>query len=105
MSDFYKKKEEEIRLLLGKKFQGKEFVLENMGNGTFIANLTDMYFIDGQWRELYINRVFHIMKEHGPLSTTVDESANKGVVDDVYRHMESAMSELLVDVNNTRYKK
>ena len=104
MNDFYQNKEEVIKLLLGKRFQGKEFVLENRGNGTFIAHLTDMYFIDGQWRKLYINKVFHIMKEHGPLSTTLDESANKDVVDDVYSHMESKMSELLADVSNTRHK-
>ena len=104
MSDFYKKKEEEIRLFLGKGFQGKEFILENRGNGTFIAHLTDMYFIDDQWRKLYVNRVFHIMKENGPLSTTLDKSANKSMVEDVYRHMERKMSELLADVSNTHHK-
>lgn len=76
-----------------------EFVLENMGGGTFIANLTDMYFVDGQWRKMYVNRVFHIRNERN------SDAINDIAVDDAYEHIKNAMSELLADMlrGNNRY--
>ncbi|MGO3338222.1 hypothetical protein [Psychrobacter sp.] len=77
MNSFFKEKEIEIKDRLEKEFKGKEWRLENSGNGTFVAHVIDMYFFGGQWRRLYVNRVFIIQKEVGPLTISVDKNANE----------------------------
>ncbi len=105
MGDFYKNKEIEMREYLTEKFKGKELVLENMGGGTYVANLTDMYFVGGQWRKLYVNRVFYITKERDGLSTKYDSEVNKNTVKGVQEKMEAAIYELLSDAYRMKDEK
>lgn len=80
MDTFFKEKEIEIKKLLEKEFKGKEFRLENSGQGNFVIHVTDMYFFEGQWRRLYVNRLIHLKKESGPLTTSIDSHANEEMI-------------------------
>lgn len=98
MDCFFKEKEIEIKELLEKEFAGKECRLEHSGNGNFVAHVTDMYFFGGGWRCLYVNRMFHIKKEVGFLTTGIDSHVNESVVSDSIKTIHRQLDDLLQEL-------
>lgn len=98
MDTFFKEKEIEIKKLLEKEFKGKEFRLEDCGQGDFVIHVTDMYFFEGQWRRLYVNRLIHLQKESGPLACSIDSHVNKETIahsiNVIHRQMDGLLREL-----------